>query len=161
MKCNLSRSGFELVSPCPFPTTITITLRALLLFVLSSFPIFFFCSDSSVKYRFLLFCRGYCEMCRMYKIKFGGSTCSLQVISLTKEKQNLNNFKIKVYYSARILCQGTHNVVVIVFANVVVVVFSDVVVVVVVDVVVVFAFGLRRSGNVFARQRGATQVLVE
>ena len=25
MKCNQSRSGFELVSPCSFPTTITIT----------------------------------------------------------------------------------------------------------------------------------------
>ena len=29
VKCNQSRSGFELVSPCPFPTTITITPRAL------------------------------------------------------------------------------------------------------------------------------------
>ena len=38
-----------------------------------------------------------------------------------KTKQNLNNFKIKVYYSAELLCQGTHNVVV-VFANVVVVI---------------------------------------
>ena len=28
-------------------------------------------------------------------------------------------------------------------------------------VVVVFAFGVRRSGNVFARQRGASQVLVK
>ncbi len=28
VKCNQSRSGFELVSPCPFPTTITITPRA-------------------------------------------------------------------------------------------------------------------------------------
>ena len=28
MKCNQSRPGFELVSPCPFPTTITITPRA-------------------------------------------------------------------------------------------------------------------------------------
>ena len=28
MKCNESRPGFELVSPCPFPTTITITPRA-------------------------------------------------------------------------------------------------------------------------------------
>ena len=28
MKCNQSRRGFELVSPCPFPTTITITPRA-------------------------------------------------------------------------------------------------------------------------------------
>ena len=27
MKCNQSRPGFELVSPCPFPTTITITPR--------------------------------------------------------------------------------------------------------------------------------------
>ena len=26
MKCNQSRAGFELVSPCPFPTTITITV---------------------------------------------------------------------------------------------------------------------------------------
>ena len=77
-------------------------------------------------------------MCRKYKIKFGGSTCSSQVISLTKQKQNLNNFKIKVYYSAGILYQKTHNVVV-VFANVVVVVvFADVVVVVALpDVVVV------------------------
>ena len=33
--------------------------------------------------------------------------------------------------------------------------FADVVV-----VVVVFAFGVNRSGNVFARQRGASQVLV-
>ena len=91
----------------------------------------------------------------MYKIKFGGSTCSSQIIFLTKQKQNLNNFKIKVYYSAGILYQGTHNVVV-VSANVVVVVaFDDVV------VVVVFAFDVRRSGNVFARQRGASQVLVE
>ena len=102
-------------------------------------------------------------MCRMDKIKFGGRTCSSQIISLTKQKQNPNNFKIKVYYSAELLCQGTHNVVV-----VVVVVFADVVVVVVVVVafadvvvVVVFAFGVRRSGNIFARQRGASQVLVE
>ena len=28
MKCNQPRPGFELVSPCPFPTTITITPRA-------------------------------------------------------------------------------------------------------------------------------------
>ena len=28
MKCNQSRPRFELVSPCPFPTTITITPRA-------------------------------------------------------------------------------------------------------------------------------------
>ena len=28
MKCNQPRQGFELVSPCPFPTTITITPRA-------------------------------------------------------------------------------------------------------------------------------------
>ena len=28
MKCNKSHPGFELVSPCPFPTTITITPRA-------------------------------------------------------------------------------------------------------------------------------------
>ena len=76
-------------------------------------------------------------MCRKYKIKFGGSTCSSQVISLTKQNQNLNNFKIKVYYSAGILYQGTHNI------------------------VVVFALGVRRNGNVFARQRGASQVLVE
>ena len=27
MKCNQSRLEFELVSPCPFPTTITITAR--------------------------------------------------------------------------------------------------------------------------------------
>ena len=78
-------------------------------------------------------------MCRKYKIKFGGSRCSSQIISLTKQKQNLNNFKIKVYYLAGILYQGTHNVVV-------VVVFTNVVV-----VVVVFAFGVRRNGNVFAR----------
>ena len=80
-------------------------------------------------------------MCLKYKIKFGGSTCSSQVISLTKQKQNLNNFKVKVYYSAGILCQGTHNVVVV--------------------VVVVFAFGVKRSGNVFARQRGDSEVLVK
>ena len=84
----------------------------------------------------------------MYKIKFRGSTCSSQIISLTKQNQNLNNFEIKVYYSAGILYEGTHNVVVVVvFANVV--------------VVVVFVFGVRRSRNVFARQRGASQVLVE
>ena len=75
-------------------------------------------------------------MCRKDKINFGGSTCSTQVISLIKQKQNLNNFKIKVYYSAGILYQRTHNV------------------------VVVFAFGVSRNGNVFARQRGASQVLV-
>ena len=112
----------------------------------------------------------------MYKIKFGDSTCSSQIISLTKQKQNLNNFEIKVYYSAGILCQGTHNVVVVVvfadgvvvvvvvFPNVFVVAFADVVVVVAfadVVVVVVFAFGVRRNGNVFTRQRGASQVLVE
>ena len=28
MKCNQSGPGFELVSPCPFPTTIAITPRA-------------------------------------------------------------------------------------------------------------------------------------
>ena len=96
-------------------------------------------------------------MCRKYKIRFGGSTCSSQIISQTKQKQNLNNFKIKVYHSAGILCQGTHNVVVVVvvvvvFADVVVVVvaFTDVVVVIVV-VVVIFAFGVRRSGNIFPR----------
>ena len=79
-------------------------------------------------------------MCRKYKIKFGGSTCSSQIISQTKQK--LNNFKIKVYYSTGILCQGTHNVVVVVSTNVVVVVAFAVVVVVVVvfvNVVVVFA----------------------
>ena len=76
-------------------------------------------------------------MCRKYKKKFGGSTCSSQIISLTKQKQNLNNFKIKVYYSAGILYQRTHNV-----------------------VVVVFAFAVSRNGNVFARQHGTSQVLV-
>ncbi len=76
-------------------------------------------------------------MCRKNKIKFGGSTCSSQVISLTKQKQNLNNFKITIYYSAGILYQRTPNV-----------------------VVVVFAFGVSRNGNVFARQLGASQVLV-
>ena len=35
MKCNESRPGFELVSPCPFPTTITITPRAPPRFILS------------------------------------------------------------------------------------------------------------------------------
>ena len=78
-------------------------------------------------------------MCHKYKIKFGGNTCSSQVISLTKQKQNLNNFKIKVYYSAGILYQRTHNVVV---------------------VVVDFAFGVSGNGNVFARQRGVSRVLV-
>ena len=75
-------------------------------------------------------------MCRKYKINFGGNTCYSQVISQTKQKQNLNNFKIKIYYSTGILYQRTHNV------------------------VVVFAFGVSRNGNVFARQRGASQVLV-
>ena len=78
-------------------------------------------------------------MCHKYKIKFGGSTCSSQVISLTKQKQNLNNYKIKVYYSAGILYQRNHNVVV---------------------VVVDFAFGVSGNGNVFARQRGVSRVLV-
>ena len=72
-----------------------------------------------------------CEMCYKYKIKFGGSTCSSQVISLTKQKQNLNNYEIKVYYSAGILYQRTHNVV----------------------VVVDYAFGVSGNGNVFATQR--------
>ena len=40
--------------------------------------------------------------------------CSSQIISLTKQKQNRNNFKIKVYYSDGIICKGTHNVVVVV-----------------------------------------------
>ena len=79
-------------------------------------------------------------MCRKYKINFGGSTCSSQVIFLTKQKQNLNNFKIKVYYSAGILYQRTHNVVVAVVDD--------------------FAFGVSRNGNVFARQRGVSRVLV-
>ena len=79
-------------------------------------------------------------MCHKYKIKFGGSTCSSQVISLTKQKQNLNNYKIKVYYSAGILYQRSHNVVVV--------------------VVVDFAFGVSGNGNVFARQRGVSCVLV-
>ena len=78
-------------------------------------------------------------MCHKYKIKFEGSTCSSQVISLTKQKQNLNNYKIKVYYSAGILYQRTHNVVV---------------------VVVDFAFGVSGNGNVFDRQRGISRVLV-
>ena len=82
----------------------------------------------------------YCEMCHKYKIKFGGSTCSSQVISLTKQKQNLNNYKIMVYYSAGILYQRTHNVVVV--------------------VVVDFAFGVSGNGNVFARQRGVSRDLV-
>ena len=45
------------------------------------------------------------------------------------------------------------------FAGVVVVVvaFADVIVV----VVIVFTFDVKRSGNVFARQRGASQVLVK
>ena len=77
-------------------------------------------------------------MCRKYKITFGGSTCSSQVISLTKQNQNLNNFKIKVYYSAGILYQRTHNVI----------------------VVVDFTFGVSGNGNVFARQRGVSRVLV-
>ena len=101
-------------------------------------------------------CQEYCEICRKDKMKFGGSTCSSQIISLTQQKPNLNNFKIMVYYTAGILCQGTHNVVVVVSANVVLVVSADVVL-----LVVVFAFGVRRSGNVFAWQRGASQVLVE
>ena len=33
MKCNQPRPGFELVSPCPFPTTITITPRARFWFI--------------------------------------------------------------------------------------------------------------------------------
>ena len=78
-------------------------------------------------------------MCRWYEIKFVGSTCFSQVISLTKQKQNLNNFKIKVYYSAGILYQKkTHNVV---------------------DVIA-FAFSVSRKVNVFARQRGVSRVLV-
>ena len=80
-------------------------------------------------------------MCHKYKIKFGGSMCSSQVISLTKQKQNLNHYKIKVYYSAGISYQRTHNVVVVV-------------------VVVDFAFGVNGNGNVFARQHGVSRVLV-
>ena len=76
-------------------------------------------------------------MCHKYKIKFGGSTCSSQVISRTRQKQNLNNFKIKVYYSAGISYQRTRNV-----------------------VVVDFAFGVSRKVNVFARQHGVSRVLV-
>ena len=76
-------------------------------------------------------------MCRWYEIKFVGSTCTSQVISLTKQKQNLNNFKIKVYYSAGILYQRTRNV-----------------------VVVAFAFGVSRNINVYARQRGVSRVWV-
>ena len=94
------------------------------------------------KHVYELMVSGYiCEMCHKYKIKFGGSTCSSQVISLTKQKQNLNNYKIKVYYSAGISYQRTHNVVVVV-------------------VVVDFAFGVSGNGNVFTRQRGVSRVLV-
>ena len=39
MKCNKWRPGFELVSPCPFPATITITLRAPPFFYWYSFGI--------------------------------------------------------------------------------------------------------------------------
>ena len=55
-------------------------------------------------------CRGCCEMCRMYRTKFWGRACSSQIISLTKKKQNLNNFKIKIYYSDWIIYKETHNV---------------------------------------------------
>ena len=51
------------------------------------------------------------------------------------------------------------------FANVIVVAFAGMVVVVAIAdvdvVVVVFPFGEKRSGNVFARQRGASQLLVK
>ena len=56
------------------------------------------------------------------------------------------------------MCQGTHNDVVVFTGMVVVIAFADVVVVVVafadMVVVVLFAFGVKRSGNVFVRQRG-------
>ena len=53
-------------------------------------------------------------MCRIYKTNFLSSTCSSQINSLAKQKQNLNKFEIKVYYSNGIICKGTHNVVVVV-----------------------------------------------
>ena len=41
-KCNQSRPGFELVSPCPFPTTISITPRAPAFFIMSKMV--FYCA---------------------------------------------------------------------------------------------------------------------
>ena len=45
MKCNQSRAGFELVSPCPFSTTITITLRAPLSPIALTAPLSCYSSD--------------------------------------------------------------------------------------------------------------------
>ena len=63
MKCNQSRPGFELVLPCPFPTTITITPRAapkilcsyncLDLYHTSSFDLFMPFISTSFSYFFL------------------------------------------------------------------------------------------------------------
>ena len=44
VNCNQSRPGFELVSPCPFPTTITITPRAPPWIGTLYFPVFQNCS---------------------------------------------------------------------------------------------------------------------
>ena len=48
MKYNRSRPGFELVSPCPFPTTITITPRASVPIIISQSPFLFLSLSLSI-----------------------------------------------------------------------------------------------------------------
>ena len=50
-------------------------------------------------------CRVYCEICRKYKMKFGGSTCFSQIISLTKQKQNLNINHCRLFNAKSIFMQ--------------------------------------------------------
>ena len=58
MKCNQSRPGFELESPCPFPTTITITPRAppllLMLSVVAMIPRNYILRKSTCVYKFTI-----------------------------------------------------------------------------------------------------------
>ena len=51
MKCNQSLPGFELVLPCPFPTTITITPRAPLVHILHDLHVYIFLVSQSLKNR--------------------------------------------------------------------------------------------------------------
>ena len=64
MKCNQSRPGLELVSPCPFPKTITITPRAPP--ILWTLSMFYAC-----EYLGFIFGRGYVTVIEFFEIFAG------------------------------------------------------------------------------------------
>ena len=99
MKCNQSRSGFELESPCPFPTTITTTPRlfcdVLSIFALSLFilrALFFFAaiirySDSLLRFQFFYVQVFLCEISIVCCLKypycyFSSHFCFLVIVVL-------------------------------------------------------------------------------